>query len=109
MSESPKIVAIGPRSEMLGLQSIGVELVSVDTEEEMTESLRVQVNRQEVRLILLSETMADELQEEVEELRGRKNTVIMLVPSHLGAKNTTMEWMRKTMERTIGVDVLSEQ
>jgi vacuolar-type H+-ATPase subunit F/Vma7 len=108
MSEDLKIVAIGPRSEMLGLQSIGVELISVDNQEEMAESLRVQANREEVRLILLSETMADELQEEVEELRGRKSTVIMLVPSHLGAKNTTMEWMRETMERTIGVDVLSE-
>lgn len=108
MSDAPTIVAVGPRSEMLGLQSIGVELVSVDSQRDMLESVREQTDRDEARLVLVSESLADGLEEEFDELRGRKNTVIVLVPSHLGAKETTMEWMRKKMERTIGVDVLSE-
>lgn len=108
MSEDLKIVALGPRSEMLGLRSIGVELEDVDNPEDMVEELRVQANREEVRLVLISEPLADGKQDAIEELRGRKNTVILLVPSHLGSEGTTMEWMRKTMERTIGVDVLSD-
>ncbi|MFW6457080.1 MAG: V-type ATP synthase subunit F [Planctomycetota bacterium] len=109
MSEAPTtIIAVGPRSEMLGLQSIGVGLVAVDDPQKMLEVVREQTDREEVCLILVSETLADDLEEEFDDLRGRKNTVIVLVPSHLGAKETTLEWMRKKMERTIGVDVLSE-
>ena len=108
MAEDQKIVAIGPRAEMLGLRSIGVELVPAEDQSEMVESLRVQANREEVRLIILSETMAEDAREEVQELRGRKGTVIMLVPSHRGSNRTTMDWMRHAMEQSIGVDILSD-
>ena len=108
MAEDEKIVAIGPRAEMLGLRSIGVELVPVDTPDEMEESLRVQANRDDVRLVLLSETVAEDSRQVVRELRGRKGTVITLIPSHRGSKGLTVDWMRETMEQTIGVDVISD-
>lgn len=108
MPEDQKIVAIGPRAEMLGLRSIGVDLIAVDTEEEMVEALREQADQPEVRLVLLSETVAEDAREDVQEARGEKGTAILLVPSHRGSKGTTIDWMRHAMEQSIGVDVISD-
>ncbi|MFW5923125.1 MAG: V-type ATP synthase subunit F [Planctomycetota bacterium] len=108
MSDAAQIVAVGPQSEMQGLRSIGVELFPADDASDVEDILRTQANREEVRLILLSETVAEDMEDVMGELRGRKGTVIMLLPSHRGSSGLTIDWMRRTMERSLGVDVISE-
>ena len=34
--------------------------------------------------------------------------VIMLVPSHRGSRDLTLQWMKRSMEQTIGVDMISK-
>jgi V/A-type H+-transporting ATPase subunit F len=108
MPEGQKIVAIGPRAEMLGLRSIGVDLIEVESREEMVKALDEQGDQPEVRLILLSETVAEDAREEVQEARQEGGPAILLVPSHRGSKGTTIDWMRHAMEQSIGVDVISD-
>jgi len=109
MAKSERIVAIGPREEMLGLRSVGIETVEADDAPRMLELLREQVRRPEARLVLVSETVAEGTREEMAELRDKRGTIIMLLPSHRGSKGMTLEWIKRAMEQSIGVDVISEK
>ena len=104
-----RVVAIGPREEMFGLRSVGVEVVAVEAPSDVEQSLRAQAARPEVRLILVSESVADGAQKLVEDLREATGTMIMAVPSHLGSRGMTLTWMKHAMEQLLGVDVISNK
>ena len=108
MAGNERIVAMGPREEIIGLRSIGIELVPVATAREFQEKLPAQAARTEVQLVLVSETVADGARELVAETREKTGAIIMLVPSHRGSKGTTIQWLKETMAQSIGVDVISD-
>ncbi len=101
-------MAIGPREEILGLRSVGMHLVPVENADALAEVLPQQALDPDVRLVLVSETVAAEAEALISELRGRSAAVIMLVPSHRGARGLTLQWMKRAMEQTIGVDMISK-
>jgi len=109
MADKDKVVAIGPHEEMFGLRTIGIEVVRAEDSAQMLEALRAQVERAGVRVVIVSETVAGGTAEAVRELRREHGTVIMLVPSHGGARGVTQQWMKQVMEQAIGVDVISEE
>jgi vacuolar-type H+-ATPase subunit F/Vma7 len=108
MAEQSTIVALGPRAEMIGLRTVGIEMVEVQEPAELPAALREHAGRAEVALVIVSETVAEQARLVVQELRERTETPIMLVPSHRGSRGITLEWMRRAMEQSIGVDVISE-
>ena len=108
MAGKERIVAMGPREEIIGLRSIGIELVPVATARELQDNLPAQAARTEVQLVLVSETVADGARELVAETRDKTGAIIMLVPSHRGSKGTTIQWMKEAMAQSIGVDVISD-
>jgi len=109
VAEGQKVVAIGPREEMMGLAMAGIELVAAETPAELVQELPRQAAREDVCLVLLSESVAAEARELVSELRRRTGTVIMLLPAHEGARGVTAQWLKAAMEQSIGVDVISER
>ena len=109
MAQDQKIVAVGPRPEILGLRGIGVEILPVDGPEGMLKVLRQQVREAEVKLMIVSESVCEGTREQVQDLRREHGKPILLVPSHRGAEGVTLEWMREEMEQSIGVDLISEQ
>lgn len=108
MADDGKIVAIGPREEIRGLRSVGIDLMPAENASELAAILRERALDVAVRLILVSETVADEAEATIAELRERGDAVIMVVPSHRGPKDLTLKWMKRAMERSIGVDMISK-
>jgi vacuolar-type H+-ATPase subunit F/Vma7 len=108
MAGDGKVVAIGPSEEIIGLRSAGVGIVPVQTSAECREALQSQAPDPEVRVLLLSESVAAGSEALVADLRERTGSVIMLVPSHRGSRNLTQEWMKRAMELSIGVDMISK-
>ncbi|MBS3761838.1 MAG: V-type ATP synthase subunit F [Candidatus Brocadiia bacterium] len=109
MAETDKVVAIGPREEMKGLRTIGIELVPAERPEQMLETLDEQVKKPEVRLVVVSESVSEGSREELMNLRLETDTAILLIPSHRGSQGVTLDWIRQEMEQSIGVDVISEK
>ena len=108
MANGGKIVAIGPREEIMGLRSVGMDLIAAENASELGAVLPQQALDPAVRLILVSETVADEAQATIAELRERGGAVIMLVPSHRGPKHLALQWIKRAMEQSIGVDMISK-
>ena len=108
MAGDGKVVAIGPREEIIGLRSVGIELVPVKAGSGLAEALSEQALDPGVRLVLVSESVAASAEAMIADLRRRGDAVIMLVPSHRGSRELTLQWMKRAMEQTIGVDMISK-
>jgi V/A-type H+-transporting ATPase subunit F len=108
MPEQQQIVAVGPREEILGLKSAGVQILPADDASAAEDLLREHAESNETKLILLSESIARELEQLVREVRTEERTLVLLIPSHRGAEGMTKEWIKRAMEQTIGVDVISD-
>jgi vacuolar-type H+-ATPase subunit F/Vma7 len=94
---------------MQGLQMVGVELAPVETPRDLALALVRHADRSEVRLLLISESVAEGQERLVNELREKTGKVFMLVPSHRGAAGLARRWLRERMESSIGVNLLSEK
>ena len=108
MTNEERVVAIGPREEVIGLRSVGIEFVPADTGADLADTLPAQALDPAVRLILVSESVADGAEAMIAKLRRRTSAVIMLVPSHGGSRDLTVQWMKRAMEQSIGVDMISK-
>ena len=108
MAEKDKIVAIGPQEEISGLRSVGIELRPAAGGPDLAERLGEACADPQVRLVLISETIAGEAEQLVAEQR-REGSPIMLLPSYRGSMGLTLEWLQRGMEQSIGVNVLRNE
>ena len=108
MAKQLRILALGPREEISGLRTVGIECIGVETPAELEASLKGCVERPEVRIVLVSETVAEGAQPLADELRRKSGTVLLLIPSYRGAQGRALDWLREKMELTIGVDLVSQ-
>jgi len=104
-----KIVAIGPPEEVMAFQGIGVEAVPAESGADLAAALPGLALDPRVCLILVSESVAEGAQGLMAELRRRSRAIILLIPSHRGARGLALQWMRRSMEQSIGVDMIGER
>ena len=107
MAGEAQIVAIGPEREMAGLTSVGIDVVPVESGDELAEALTRRAEDPSVCVILISERVAEGARELVAALRQTTDAVLLLVPSHTGSRATAVQWIKHGMEQSIGVDMIS--
>lgn len=109
MSENGKIAALGHRGQMLALRSIGVRTIEVDDVSEAGDRLDELAGDGDLRLVFLSEAVAGHLGfEKIAGFRRDTGKIVMALPSHEGTTGLAAGWLRNAMERSIGVDLLSD-
>jgi len=100
-----KIGFIGEEDFVLGFKGIGGEAFIVSNKEEVLKSLE-RAKRGNCSIVYLSETFAEEITKEVEELNKKSGTNIVVLPGlqppkHLGRQN-----IRRVIRRAVGRDIL---
>ena len=75
MAQEAKIAAIGPIGEVGGLGSVGIEVVPLESSRELVDLLRQKALEPGIRLVLVSESVADGSRQTVDELRRRGGAV----------------------------------
>jgi len=109
MPDELKIVALGPQEEIQGLRSIGVQPVPVESGSDLPEALSRHALDPDVKLVLVSESVAGEASRLVADLRRRSRAPIILIPSHRGPAGMALDWMKRGMEHHIGVDMITKK
>lgn len=108
MANARKIVAIGPAEELLYLRSAGVEFVAMDWDADLEEALKEQARDPAVGLVIVSEPLAEGRLGIIAELRREHGTPVLVVPSHCGSAGTTLAHMKRALEQSLGVDLISK-
>jgi len=107
MAKVRKIVAIGPPEELFYLKSAGVDLVALEPDGNLEEELLKQAADAAVGLIIVSETVAEGREAVIAQARHERGSVVLVVPSLSGTKDTTLTFMKHVLEQSIGVDLIS--
>lgn len=70
------------------------------------EALREHALENPATLVLLSEPLAQQMAEQLREIRSRSRAIVLVIPSHRGKAHTSLHEMKALIERSIGVDMI---
>lgn len=104
-----RAIAVGEKTFILGFKGVGFEIEPADNAESVARILGALAHERNVGLVLLTESMAAENKEAVANFREMNPAAILtVIPTHKGSSRGSFEEMRKTVERSIGVDMLGK-
>jgi len=104
-----RAIVVGEKTFILGFKGVGFEIEPADDTESVTRVLGALARERDVGLVLLTESVAVENPEAVENFRQLNTTAILtVIPTHKGSERTSFKEMRKAVERSIGVDMLGK-
>ncbi|MBM4271846.1 MAG: hypothetical protein FJ139_06820 [Deltaproteobacteria bacterium] len=103
-----KAVAVGEKHLILGFKGVGFEIVPIDDSAKLVHELNLLSRNPEVGLVLITESMAEGASKAIEEFRMRSPAILTIIPTHEGSKQLSFREMRKSVERSLGVDILGK-
>jgi V/A-type H+-transporting ATPase subunit F len=103
-----KAVAVGEKHLILGFKGVGFEIVPIDDSAKLMHELNALSRDPEVGLVLVTESMAKDALKAIEEFRMRSPAILTIIPAHEGSKHLSYQEMRKSVERSLGVDILGK-
>lgn len=104
-----KAVAVGEKHLILGFKGVGFEVVPVDDREKFASILNTLCRDAEVCLIVITESIASGSEKVIEEFRSRSSAILTIIPTHEGSTHRSFQEMRKSVERSLGVDILGKK
>jgi len=104
-----KAVAVGEKHLVLGFRGVGFDIIAVDDVGKLADELSALARDPEVGLVVMTESLASEAPETVEEFRSRSKAVVTLIPTHEGGRHLSFESIRRAVERSMGVDLLGKE
>ena len=100
-----KIGVIGDRDSVLGFKAVGLEVFPCGRGEEAKKILH-QIAKEEYAIIYITENIALEMQEDIEQYKDLRIPAIIPIPGKDGASGRGMDNLKKSVERAVGADIL---
>lgn len=100
-----KVAVIGDKDSILGFKALGVSTYPVTGTDEALRALN-QVTRDNVAVVCITETVAQHIGEQIEEINRRHLPAIVLIPNNQGTLGLGMKQIKKNAEKAIGADIL---
>jgi V/A-type H+-transporting ATPase subunit F len=104
-----KAVAVGEKHLVLGFKGVGMDVVAVAEPEKLHAALLRLAHDPEVGLVLVTESMASQAPESLKTFRDATAAILLVIPSHEGSKGFSYEEIRRSVERSLGVDILKDK
>jgi vacuolar-type H+-ATPase subunit F/Vma7 len=104
-----RAVALGEKEFILGLKGAGFEIISCRDAAGFRKALGALARESDAALVLVTETMAGQAMDALDEFRVRSTAILSIIPTHEGGKGLSFQVMKKTVELSIGVDVLGKE
>lgn len=104
-----RAVAVGEKHLILGFKSVGMEVLSATEPDAFHREVMHLARDSDVGLVLVTESMAAQSPQTIQDFRANSSGVLVVIPSHEGSQGFSFEEMRKSVERSIGVDILGKE
>ncbi len=101
-----KIAIIGDRDTVLGFMALGFSVREANDTEEAARALSALVRSGEYAAILLTETLAAEMEDELARYRDMPLPAVVSIPGRGGSTGYGMRAIRTAVERAVGADIL---
>ncbi|HOQ90017.1 MAG TPA: V-type ATP synthase subunit F [Candidatus Hydrogenedentes bacterium] len=103
-----KAIVVGERSLILGFRGVGMEVVPAEDAEGLRRALGPLSRDADVALVLVTESLAAQAPDALDDFRSVSRAVITTIPTHMGSTGFAFKEMRSVVERSIGVDMLGK-
>jgi len=102
-----KIVAVGDIDTVTGMQLAGIRDTRVVVDrEQVAKTLREFSQREDVGVILITERLAAEVQEQIARIQEEKTyPIIVEIPDKKGKLETETSTLRELVKRAVGVEL----
>jgi V/A-type H+-transporting ATPase subunit F len=100
-----KIGVIGDRDSALGFKAVGLDVFPCATVDEAKKALR-EIAREEYAIIFITESLAKEMREAIDQYKDQKLPSIIPIPGMDGNYGVGFGNLKKSVERAIGADIL---
>ena len=100
-----KLAVIGDKDSILGFKTIGVDTYPVTNSDEALKAIKKLVAN-EYGVIFMTEELAGEMQDVLDELKKRFLPAVVLIPNSKGTLGIGMEQIKRNVEKAIGADIL---
>lgn len=104
-----KVVALGEPEELVALLAAGIDVRPCPSAEELADQLESLTSRREVRLVLVTEQVAELDAEAVEEARRLHGLVVLVVPTLKGHRRVSERALSRLLEEAAGADLLARE
>lgn len=101
-----KIGIIGDRDSVLGFMALGFKVFDVADGEEARTSLRGAIKSGEFAVIFITESIAMQIEDEIDKYKDMPLPAIVSVPGKDGSLGYGMENIREAALRAVGADIL---
>ena len=103
-----KAVAVGEKHLILGFKGVGFDIIPVDDSEKLMHALNTLSRDLDTGLVLVTESMAKDAPKAIEEFRVRSSAILTVIPTHEGSGHVSFQEIRKSVERSLGIDLLGK-
>ena len=100
-----RIAVVGDRDSIYGFAALGLETFPAESSEEAAKRLRLLAD-QDYAVIYLTETLASELEEELERYRETLLPAVILIPGVRGNTGMGIQMVKKSVEQAVGSDII---
>ena len=100
-----RIAGVGDRDSIYGFAALALETFPAESSEEAAKRLRLLAD-QDYAVIYLTETLASELEEELERYRETLLPAVILIPGVRGNTGTGIQMVKKSVEQAVGSDII---
>ncbi len=109
MNSTYKIAAIGDRDSIAGFKAVGIKIFPVTSTEAARHQLKTLRDESEYAIVFITEPLIEEIEETIDEINSKILPAVIPIPDNRGSTGVAMERMRKTVEKAVGADILSEE
>lgn len=104
-----KAYVVGDKSQMLGFKGVGFEVLHADDADSLARVLGQLIRGNDASIVLVSESVAAQNPEAMDNFRENATAVISTIPTHEGGVRLGFDAMRRMVERSVGVDLLGKE
>lgn len=104
-----KAYVVGEKSQILGFKGVGFEIVHADDADSLARAMGQLLRNNDAAIVLISETVARENRDAIENFRQNSKAIITTIPDHKGSSHLGFNEMRRLVEYSIGVDMLGKE
>lgn len=100
-----RIAAIGDRDSVYGFGVLGIDVVAVEYGENAADKFKKLANG-EYAIIYITESLANELENEIDKLAERQLPAIIPIPGVKGNNGIGIANVKKAVEKAVGSDII---
>ena len=101
-----QVGVIGDRDSIIGFKALGMTVVEAETATEAAHHIRMMIENS-YAVIYITETLAEEIHELLQEQRDRRLPAIIPIPSIMGTTGLGMRQVSESVRKAVGIDIFN--